>query len=203
MMPELVHQFRTPIASIEGAGFLLDDANLSDEKRREFVAIIRKECRRLEHLVQFLDFTQSRSSVHQDVNVRRLLDEVIGLCRPEIGTRIAFRNTAPRELPQVCCDPELIKHAVQMLITNAIHAVPQNGQVELSAGSARGEIAIRIDVRAEQAYPAAKAYRPNAIGLALVQQIVSRYGGSVRVESGAHGGTSTFVILPYESWVGA
>jgi signal transduction histidine kinase len=203
MMPELVHQFRTPIASIEGAGFLLDDANLSDEKRREFVAIIRKECRRLEHLVQLLDFTQSRSSDHQDVNVSRLLDEVIGLCRSETGARISFRNAAPRELPRVHCDPEVIKHAVQMLITHAINAIPQSGQVELSAGSAPGEITIRIDVRAEQAYPAAKSYSHNAIGLAVVQQIVSRYGGSVRVESGAHGGTSIFMILPHESWVSA
>ena len=151
LMPEVVHQFRTPIASIEGAGFVLDDAELSDDKRREFVGIIRKECRRLELLVGLLDFTQSHSSDHKEINVTRLLDEVTELCRSKTDSRIAFRNTVPRDFPRVRGDPELIKHAAQMAIMNAISVVPRNGQVELSADSGPGEIAIRIDVRAEQA----------------------------------------------------
>ena len=43
MMPEVMQQFLTPIASIQGAGYVLGDGDLSDDKRQEFVDIIRKE----------------------------------------------------------------------------------------------------------------------------------------------------------------
>jgi signal transduction histidine kinase len=205
MMPELVHQFRTPIASIEGAGFVLGDTDLPDEKRREFVGIIRKECRRLELLVGLLDFTQSHSSDNQEVNVARLLDEVIHVCRAKTDARIAFRNSAPRDSLRLRCDPELIKQAAQIVITNAINTIPGKGNVELCADSVPGEIAIRIDVHAERVYPASAAQASNSHGidLAVVQEIISRCGGAVRVEPGAPGGTSISMILPDESWVSA
>src|SRR3954453_15545078 len=74
MMPELVQQLLTPIASIEGAGYVLEESDLSDDKRREFVGIIQKECRRPELLLLMLDFTSSCSRSYQDVSVSTLLD---------------------------------------------------------------------------------------------------------------------------------
>jgi len=56
--PGLIHQLRTPVASIEGAAFLLDDPDLADEKRDEFVGIVRRECQRLEALLELLESRQ-------------------------------------------------------------------------------------------------------------------------------------------------
>jgi signal transduction histidine kinase len=201
MMPELVHQFRTPIASIEGAGFVLEDSELADDKRQEFASIIRKECRRLELLVELLDFTQSRISVNQDVDIPALLDEVIGLCRPKTEPGIVLRNTSRRDLPRVQCDPKLVRHAVHALVTNAIRAIPRNGELELSGELPPREIVIRVLARADHldvpSDPASSNKR--GIDLAVVQQIVSKNGGSVRVEPSARGGITFALILPRES----
>lgn len=202
MMPELVHQFRTPIASIEGAGFVLEDADLSEEKRQEFVAIVRKECRRLELLVELLDFTQSRASTSQEVDVARLLDEVIGLCRPEINAGIQLRNTARRDLPRLRCDPTLIREAVHALTMNAIQAIAQNGELELSAGLTTGEIVIWVDAYAEHfdvPLDPAMTYKSSGIDLAVVQQIVGRRGGSVRIEPSPRGDIRFSMALPRTS----
>lgn len=202
MMPELVHQFRTPIASIEGAGFVLEDADLSEDKRQEFVAIIRKECRRLEHLVQLLDFTQSGISIDQEVDITRLLDDVIGLCRPKTDRGIIFRNTARRDLPKLRYDPRLIRQAVHALTTNAILAIPRNGELELSADLAPGEIVIRVNACAEpfdSPFDADVTHRRSSIDLAFIQEILRRHGGSIRVEPSTRGSITFSMILPCES----
>lgn len=199
LTPELVHQFLTPIASIEGAGFVLEDSDLSDDKRHEFVGIIRKECRRLERLIELLDVTQSRSSEYQDVEVIRLLDETIRLCRPKPEARITVRNTQGQNTFRIHCKPELIKHAMQVVTTIAMEAISQNGQVELSADHDVRENVIRVYARADHfssPFDPAMLYNRNAADLAVAQQILNRQGGAVRAELGPGEGISFLMILP-------
>lgn len=205
MLPGLVHQFRTPIASIEGAGSVLEDAELSDDKRQEFARIIHKECRRLDLLVGLLDFTQPRASDYREVDVTRMLDEVVQLCGSRRGgSTIAVRNSAGPDLPRLRCDPELIKQAVLNLTTNAIHAMPQGGEVVLWARSTTGQMIIgltdqRIDNRTEHLYRlfdgASLSYESSEVDLAIVQQIVNRHGGTIRVEPNASRGVTISLIL--------
>lgn len=198
LTPELVHQFLTPIASIEGAGFVLEDSDLSDDKRREFVGIIRKECRRLERLIELLDVTQSHSLEYQDVDIVRLLDEAIRLCRPKPEVRVTVRNTQGQNAFRIHCKPELIKHAVQVLTTIAMEAISQNGQVELSGDHDIRENVIRVYARADHAgaqFDPAMLYNRNAADLAVAQLILNRQGGMVRAEL-PPGGISFSMVLP-------
>jgi signal transduction histidine kinase len=203
LTPEFVHQFLTPIASIEGAGFVLEDSDLPNDKRQEFVGIIRKECRRLELLIELLDIRHSRLSDYQEVDVTRLIDEVIASCRSKGDSRIIFRNATRQDVPRLRCEPELIKHAAQVLTTIAIQTISQTGLVELSASLKGYEAIICIGACAEDfstPFDAAILYNRNAIDLAVVQQILNRHGGSVRMEPRPRGGISMFMILPRESW---
>ena len=54
MIVGLVRQFRTPLTSIEGAGWVLEDPKLADNKRRELVGIVRKETHRLNRIMMDL-----------------------------------------------------------------------------------------------------------------------------------------------------
>ncbi len=201
MMPEVAQQLLTPIASIEGAGYVLADADLSDNKRQEFVDIIRRECRRLQVLVELLDFTQSRFSACQEINVSRLLDEIVEQSRTNAGSRIALRNVTPADLPRLRCDPELIKYAVEILITGAIHAIPQHGEIELSANLASAKIVVQINARAEPSgmpLDTLLARNHGEIDSAVVQQIIHRHRGSLRVDPNTRGATIS-VLLPLKS----
>ena len=211
MLPGLVHQFRTPIASIEGAGFVLDDADLSDEKRQEFVSIIRNECRRLDHLVGLLDFNQPATSEHREVDVARMLDEVIQLCRSKGGgSTIALRNAAWPEIPRLRCDPELVKQAMLNLTLDAVQNSPQGSEVVLWARSQEGEVILgltdqRIDCRLEHLNRliagVTLGFEPSDVDLATVHQIVSRHGGSMRVERNAGQGITISLIFPHQQQV--
>lgn len=204
LMPELVHQFRTPIASIEGAGFVLQDSDLSGDRRQELAGIIRKECGRLELMVDLLDITQARSSGHKTIDIKNLLDEVIGSCQSTVDGHITFQNGSRSDMPRLRCEPELIKHALQVLMTISMEAISQSGQIDVSTDSGSREVVITLIARAEQFSPQIGFAMPagrNAIDLAVVQHIVNQHGGSVHLESLASG-LSIVMILPREPWIG-
>jgi len=198
MMPEIVQQLLTPIASIEGAGYVLEEAGLSDERRQEFVGVIRKECQRLELLVQLLDFTQSRFSAHEETDLSRLIDEIVERSRVNTDSRIVLRNGVALDLPKLRCEPDLVKYALQVLITKGIRTIPKSGEVKLSANLAHGEIVINVEVRAEprsSSLDTSVARDLNGTDMTIVRQIVNRHGGSIRVHP-AGGAITASIILP-------
>jgi len=198
MMPEIVQQLLTPIASIEGAGYVLEEAGLSDERRQEFVGVIRKECQRLELLVQLLDFTQSRFSAHEETDLSRLIDEIVERSRVNTDSRIVLRNGVALDLPKLRCEPDLVKYALQVLITKGIRTIPKSGEVRLSANLAHGEIVINVEVRAEprsSSLDTSVARDLNGTDMTIVRQIVNRHGGSIRVHP-AGGAITASIILP-------
>ena len=204
LMPDLVHQFRTPIASIEGAGFVLQDSDLSGDRRQELAGIIRKECGRLELMVDLLDFTQARSSGYKTIDVKNLLGEVIESCQAIADGHVTFQNAVRPDMPQVRCEPELIKHAVQVLMTISMEAISQDGRIEVSSDFGPRDLVITLNARAEHFSPQTGSAMPsgrNAIDLAVVQNIVSRHGGSVHLEPLAGAGLSIFMTLPREPWM--
>ncbi len=190
LMPEILDQFRTPIASIQGAGFVLEDADLSQDKRRELVDIVRKECSRLHRLAELLDFTRSRWLAHQEqeVDVHKLYDEVIAQFTPT--SRIKLRNLAPRDLPPLHCEPELIMHALEIVTSDAIRAIPQCGEVALSAHLAQQEMLLSVEAHPENLLPF-ESVLASTVGrsdLAIVRHVVEHQGGSVRFDPTASGG---------------
>ncbi len=203
MMPGLVHQFRTPLASIEGAGFVLEDADLSDDKRHEFVGIILKECQRIALLVDLVDFTQPRSWDYREINVSNILDEVVEQCALQKNPAIGLRNLARRNLPRVLCNYQLIKHALLTLTTSALRVMPKGGTVELSGHCEAGETIIRIDACSEHSCPPVDAaFGSNELSemdLAVVQQIVQQHGGSILVQPHSGRGVTISMILPVNS----
>ena len=201
MMPEVVEHFLTPIASIEGAGYVLAESDLSDNKRQELLEIIRKECRSLELLVGLLDLTQSRFSTYQETNVSKLLDGIVERCRTNVNSRITVRNATSADLPRLRCDSELINYALQTLTANAIRAISEDGEIELSATTTAGEMVITIEARAECSgsplgTPLSREFR--GIDLAVVRQIINRHHGSLHVDPGSEGVTIS-IFLPLKS----
>ena len=199
LMPEVADQFRTPIASIQGAAFLLEDPDLAQDKRQEFAGILRKECRHIELLVELLDFTQVRLLAQEDVDLRRLIDDVIAQSAPSHESGITVKNLASRDLPSLRCERELIKHALEIVTGDAIRALPHYGEVALSAHVAQGEMLVRVELRADNLSVPLNTVLTRTLGksdLGIVRHLTERHGGSVHVEPGASGSASICIILP-------
>jgi two-component system, NtrC family, sensor histidine kinase HydH len=204
----LVRQFRTPVTSIEGAGWVLEDSRLPDEKRQEFVGIIRKESHRLNRVLSdVLDFTQPVQPRFQIVDLSALVDEVIQLAGPkDHGPFFLFRKDIPPNFPPIRCDPEQIRQVLLNLAMNAIQASPGGGQIEISSRIEKDTIMIRMIDHGRGIPPSIveKIFDPffssheNSLGLGLTvaRHIVAAHRGKITVEQSSERGTCLTIALP-------
>jgi len=207
----LVRQFRTPVASIEGAGWVLEDSRLPDEKREEFVGIIRKESRRLNRVLSDVqDFTRLHKPRYKTVALSPLVDEVIQLAGPkDHGPFFLFRADIPPDFPPLHCDPEQIRQALLNVALNAIQASPGGGQIDIVARHEQGNAIIRVKDHGHGIAPALleRIFDPffttneNSLGLGLTValHIVSEHGGKIAVEATSEHGTCIGISLPHTS----
>jgi signal transduction histidine kinase len=120
----------------------------------------------------------------------------------EVDVSIEFDDT----FPELVIDPEMIERVLINLITNSIQAMPEGGDVKISA-SQRGEMAmIRIEDTGtgipEEAMP--KLFQPLfttkakgvGLGLAACRRLVEAHGGKIAIRSEVGVGTEVTLEFP-------
>lgn len=204
----LIRRFRTPVSSIEGAVWLLEDAHLTREKRDEFVRIIRTESQQLERaLADIQEFTQPRKPRMRKADLSRLLDDVIQLAGlRESRAVFLFRKDLPPSLPALNCDPEQITKMLLNLAMNAIQATPEGGQIIWVARAGEGQVVVSIRDFGRGIPPGIvdRVFDPFfttregglGLGLTVARQIAIAHGGTIRVDDISDRGTSISVALP-------
>jgi len=128
-----VQAVRAPLSAIESAGYVLEDAALTDENHREVAAIILRECHRLDVLIRPLDFIQTWSPAYREVDLSSLLDEIVRRGEPLTDAACIALRTVNGFGLRVVCDSELVEQAVLNLLANAIRVVEPGEEIALSA----------------------------------------------------------------------
>ena len=204
----LAHEIRNPLASIEGAVGILEQRELSEERRVEFLAILKKECRRLNRLLtNLLDFARPRRPNYQIVDVGQILSSVVSLAAHMASqSSITLRADVPSSLPPVECDPEQLKQVILNLTINAIQAMPDGGEILLSARTKNSNILIQVKDQGCGIGPEDldKVFNPffttkengTGLGLSMAHQIVSQHGGILSGERNPDKGMTFSVLLP-------
>jgi len=166
----------------------------SEERRREFLDIIRKESRRLNRLLSsFLDFAKPRQPNLEMVEIDALLDSVLVLARHAgNGVRLDLRKQIEPGLTKVECDAEQLKQVLLNLVMNAIQAMPRGGSVTLAAE--RNETGVAIDVcdqgegiredNLDRVFDPFFTTKENGsgLGLSIAHQIISQHGGRLTIQ---------------------
>lgn len=205
----LAHEIRNPLASIDGAAEVLEAGTEPEEVRRETVGIIRRECARLFRLLtNLLDFARPRPPEWRPVDVAHVLDSVIELVRHSGGKRIQFHRDVPDNLPRLIADEEQLAQVILNLTINSVQAMPEGGEVRLSASERDGGVVISVQdegsgIPEEQMD---KVFDPffttkdggTGLGLSVVHQIVSHHGGSVVVTRNRDRGMTFSLFFPKE-----
>ncbi|MBL8229799.1 MAG: DUF4118 domain-containing protein [Bryobacterales bacterium] len=203
----LAHEIRNPLSSIDGAAEVLEAGTEPEEVRQETLGIIRKECSRLFRLLtSLLDFARPRAPELRAVSMDRVLEKVIDLVSHSSGRGIRFHRETAASLPKVLGDEEQLAQVILNLSINAVQAMPEGGEIRLSAREQGGGVLIEVSdqgVGVEESN-LDRVFDPffttkdtgTGLGLSVVHQIVTQHGGTVSARRNADRGMTFAVFLP-------
>jgi signal transduction histidine kinase len=132
----VAHEVKNPINAIVLHLQLLQNKLAQQEPdTRRHMDIIESEIHRLDRVVQTLvDFTRPRNLHLENVDLRRLLDDVAQLAAPDAeqhGVTIERQRSANPLL--VKADLDLMKQALLNVVINGVQAMPQGGLLTIAA----------------------------------------------------------------------
>ena len=198
----VAHEVKNPINAIVLHLQLLRNKLAQQEPdTRRHMDIIDSEIRRLDRVVQTLvDFTRPRDLRLEEVDLRRLLDDVAQLAAPDAEQHGV---TMERHLPQVPLpvkvDVDLMKQAILNVVINGVQAMPNGGLLTISARRENGIIVAEVQDQGAgipqemhdkifELYFTTKK-EGSGIGLAQTYQILQWHYGTVDFESAEKAGT--------------
>lgn len=219
------HEFRTPLTIIRTATELLQHYgdHYTDGDRQKRFGNIQLAAQRL---TQLLDDLMTVSTLMDGayeftatgLNLAHFCREVVNKHQTSLGSRHTLELCyQPSESVNPDMDPtpigvdaNLLQIILDNLLSNAIKFSPRGGHITLDIGHAASYLSIRVQdsgigipleeidlvVLPFQRASNAEMIQGNGIGLALVQQCVDLWGGSIEIQSRVNQGTQVIAILP-------
>jgi len=203
------HELRTPIFSLGGFLELLQDEDLDDDTRRQFVGVVREQVARLGKLAtDLLDLSRLDSGSlelrPEPTDVGQLARAVTEEFTPAIDkhdSRLELRLAG--EPIEIVCDPERVAQVLRILVDNALTHTPAGTDLVVSATRDNG--AVRLAVRdfgpGIEQDALGRVFEPfftsddaqgSGLGLAIARELAERMEGSLAVDSRA--GATTFSL---------
>ncbi len=127
------HELRTPLGVISNAVYYLRLVTSQDQLNvREYLDIIEEEIYNASNIIhELLDYARIETTERRPIEVASLVATTVA--RHPIPENVALALTIPQDLPRIAVDARHIGQVLDNLITNACQAMPQGGQLSLSA----------------------------------------------------------------------
>ncbi len=215
------HELRTPLTSIKAyAETMLEDHEMRDETRREFLQIINEESDRLTDLINgILDISKIEAGtieiIRKPVNVASVVKRAAVSLEYLAGKKqIKLQTDITENLPELLGDENKIYSMITNLINNALKFTPEDGTVSVLAKLINNELVIKVSDtgmgipkddlnkifgRFYRVRRPGKQIQGTGLGLAIVKEIVIRHDGRIDVESEIDKGSIFTVYLPVAS----
>jgi signal transduction histidine kinase len=205
----VAHEVKNPInAIVLHLQLLQNKLQQTDPDTRRHMDIIGNEIHRLDRVVQILvDFTRPRDLRLEEIDLHRLLDEVMVLATPDAEQHkvTLSRVFAPKPL-SVKVDPDFIKQAMFNVVLNGIQAMPHGGTLAVSTRAEGSNVVTEIRDEGDGIPPELqeKIFElyfttkngGSGIGLAQTFQILQWHYGSINFDSVDGQGTTFRLSLP-------
>jgi signal transduction histidine kinase len=208
----LAHEIKNPLSTVQlNLQLLAEDLTPDNPAYPRIVnrlKTVQKETSRLRDILDdFLRYAGQLELDRQPTDLNELLEELVDFFLPQAQQQKAKVRLRRADVPLIAAvDPRLIKQAVLNLMLNALQAMPDGGELILSASKHDGAALIDIIDTGKgipreaidkifQAYYTSKK-GGTGLGLAMTQRIVKEHGGQLTVKSEVGKGSDFQLRLP-------
>jgi PAS domain S-box-containing protein len=212
------HDMKSSLTIIGGfvLRLLKKATDLSEEKQRNYLEIIRNETGKLDFMVNdFLEFARLQAGKlklsFQTISLDKELMEIFETYQSKAvrsGIGMGLQNN--KILPVIQADPQRLRRVFMNILDNAFKFSTKGGTITISTEETAEEVMITIKDQGVGIDPEDLPYifdmfhrgkgagktEGSGIGLAVVKAIVEAHGGKVLVESKPGKGSTFSVILP-------
>jgi signal transduction histidine kinase len=205
------HELRTPIFSLAGFVELLQDEDLDDETRREFLETMSEQVARLQKLsVDLLDLSRLDAGsvdLHAEpVDLAELARSVVNEFTPALADHDTdLELHLPNHGPEALCDPVRVAQIVRILLDNALRHTPSGTHVTVGAARSNGTAGLTVtdtgpglpsdsQIKVFERFYTGDAARGAGLGLAIARELAERMDGRLRVNSAARGTAFTLEL---------
>jgi signal transduction histidine kinase/DNA-binding response OmpR family regulator len=206
----IAHEINNPLQAVHNCLYLVLKRPLTDEKKQHYLSMAQEETERLITLVQrTLEFYRPSKGRAATTDVNHLIENVLALSnkRLEHG-RIQVRTQLQASLPPIVGVPDQLTQVLLNLVINAVEAMPDGGELNLSSAAHEGWLRIAVHDTGPGISPdeAAKIFEPfyttkatgTGLGLAVSYGIIQRHGGRITVNGAPGAGTTFTITLPLD-----
>jgi signal transduction histidine kinase len=204
----IAHEVRNPLTGISLLLDELHDRMLSNPDDQRLIQRALQEIERLEGLVnELLNFASLPDARLAPGDLSALLRDTLFLVSKQFQKqRIVLHESLPDELQHPNMDSDRLKQAILNLLTNAMDAMPDGGELWVSAqredegtsltirDSGQGIPADRLSLIFEPFYTTKG--EGTGLGLSITHTIIASHGGRIEVHSHQGEGTEFRVYLP-------
>ena len=202
------HELRNPLGVMSNAVYFLQTVlSESDATTKEYLGIIKDEVVNADRIVSdLLDSVRTKPPQVEPVIIRTLMEQTLRKITVPAGINVTL--DFPVTPAPVLVDPRQVEQVFRNLIANAIDAMAEGGNLDISATEDEARqnlvvkvkdsgIGITVENRAMLFQPlfTTKA-RGIGLGLVVVKNLTENNGGTVAVESEPGKGTTFSVTLP-------
>ena len=208
------HEFKTPIASINGFASLLLEKDLPEKEQQKYLKIIVDESARLSNLAanNILLSKLSSQSIVSDVEEYDLGEQLRECSIILSGKWLEKNMDFVAEIDEVPFkgNKEMMKHLWINLLDNAVKYTPDGGKISVKVSHNDNEAVVKISDTGEGISDEIKGYlfdpyfqgdsshsrQGLGLGLSIAKRIVELCRGSIEVESLVNEGSIFTVKLP-------
>lgn len=203
----MAHEIRNPLNSISLFTQLIRDG-INDPEKLDYIDKILKEIDRVDGTLRKLLDTAKRPVYElTDVNLERIISDALEAFKPQTTVQgIKVKFTCSAGMPDLKADPSELEQIITNLFLNAIHEMPDGGELTVELLREDGHAVIRVS---DSGKGIPQANLPNifdpffttksrgtGMGLSVVLRIVKNYGGRIEVAHSDATGTTFQVLLP-------
>ncbi len=218
MSTGIAHEINNPLAIInESAGFMksiLGSPEMADIPRKDALLMgiekIEKSIKRASLIThQLLGHVKKQNSLLSRVNMTSLLQETFDLLKKDIKDKQININWEIDDKKNIVwCDPYQMRQVFMNLLSNAVHALKENGSITLSTHEIKKDIVLEIKDNGVgipkenlgkifDPFFSTKSFdEGTGLGLFVVHKILSGLNGGIDVTSTVGKGTCFQVRLP-------